>query len=256
MMLLLMQAIFAGSLTFIRNNIYLLPAITLFSLAQVLLASTTMLALSSMSKSSRFVAVMYAGLFFFTAALFNALRGITGTQRVCVALADRGARAARRRDLPARSRATSCRRRWPALAVVVLIAGSIVILSAASAAWRSSHDAGDATCGKSLGSGDRSPASGNTAASGPPLVQADAAVEVVRAGQRPERRHRRRFRRASPACSGPNGAGKSTFMKLMTGQLKPSKGTITRARRADLGQPGASTRASASVPSRTRSTTG
>ena len=25
---------------------------------------------------------------------------------------------------------------------------------------------------------------------------------------------------------GPNGAGKSTFMKLMTGQLKPSKGTI------------------------------
>jgi len=31
---------------------------------------------------------------------------------------------------------------------------------------------------------------------------------------------------------GPNGAGKSTFMKLMTGQLKPSKGTITV-----LGQP-------------------
>src|SRR5206468_3191970 len=26
---------------------------------------------------------------------------------------------------------------------------------------------------------------------------------------------------------GPNGAGKSTFMKLITGQLKPSKGTIT-----------------------------
>ena len=25
---------------------------------------------------------------------------------------------------------------------------------------------------------------------------------------------------------GPNGAGKSTFMKLVTGQLKPSKGTI------------------------------
>ena len=26
---------------------------------------------------------------------------------------------------------------------------------------------------------------------------------------------------------GPNGAGKSTFMKLVTGQLKPSKGAIT-----------------------------
>ena len=79
MMLLLTQALFAGSLTFVRNNIYLLPAITLFSIAQVLLASTTMLALSSLSKSSRFVAVMYAGLFFFTTALFQALRGITGT---------------------------------------------------------------------------------------------------------------------------------------------------------------------------------
>ena len=79
MMLLLTQAIFAGNLTFIRNNLYLLPAITLFSAALVLLASTTMLALSSMSKSSRFVAVMYAGLFFFTLALFNALRGITGS---------------------------------------------------------------------------------------------------------------------------------------------------------------------------------
>ncbi len=79
MMLLATQAMFAGSLTFVRNNLYLLPAITLFSLLQVLLASTTMLALSSLSKSSRFVAVMYAGVFFFTTALFNALRGITGT---------------------------------------------------------------------------------------------------------------------------------------------------------------------------------
>jgi len=77
--LLLVQAIFAGSFTFIRNNAYLLPAITLFSLAQVLLASSTMLALSSLSKSSRFVGVMYAGLMFFTAALFQALRGITGS---------------------------------------------------------------------------------------------------------------------------------------------------------------------------------
>ena len=44
----------------------------------IVFRSTTMLALSSISKSSRFVGVMYAGLFFFTTALFNALRGITG----------------------------------------------------------------------------------------------------------------------------------------------------------------------------------
>jgi ABC-type transport system involved in multi-copper enzyme maturation permease subunit len=78
MMLLFTQAAFAGNLTFVRNNLYLFPAITLFSLAQVLLAATTMLALSSLSKSARFVGVMYAGLIFFTSALFNALRGITG----------------------------------------------------------------------------------------------------------------------------------------------------------------------------------
>lgn len=77
--LLVVQTIFAGSFTFIRNNAYLLPAITLCALAQVLLASTTMLALSSLSKSSRFVGVMYAGLMFFTAALFQSLRGITGS---------------------------------------------------------------------------------------------------------------------------------------------------------------------------------
>jgi ABC-2 type transport system permease protein len=76
-MLLLVQVAFAGSLTFVRQNLYLLPAITLFSLLQVLLASFTMLALSSLSKNSRFVAIMYAGLMFFTSAVFQAIRGIT-----------------------------------------------------------------------------------------------------------------------------------------------------------------------------------
>jgi ABC-2 type transport system ATP-binding protein len=37
---------------------------------------------------------------------------------------------------------------------------------------------------------------------------------------------------------GPNGAGKSTFMKLMTGQLKPSKGTITVFGEPIWGNPG------------------
>jgi ABC-2 type transport system permease protein len=77
--LLIVQVMFAGSFTFLRENVFLLPAITLFSMLQVLLASMTMLALSSMSKSSRFVGIMYAGLMFFTAALFNAVRGITGS---------------------------------------------------------------------------------------------------------------------------------------------------------------------------------
>ena len=39
-----------------------------------------MLALSSMSKSRRFVAMMYAGALFFTAAMYQALRGITASR--------------------------------------------------------------------------------------------------------------------------------------------------------------------------------
>jgi len=75
--LLVVQTAFAGSFTFLLEHLFLLPAITLFALVQILLAATTMLALSSMSKSSRFVGIMYAGVMFFTSALFNAVRGIT-----------------------------------------------------------------------------------------------------------------------------------------------------------------------------------
>lgn len=78
-LLLLLQMMFTGSLAFVRANLFVVPAITLFSAIQIFLSSFTMLALSSMSKSRRFVAVMYAGIVFFTAALYQVLRGITGT---------------------------------------------------------------------------------------------------------------------------------------------------------------------------------
>lgn len=78
-LLLLLQLLFAGNATFIRANLFLLPAITLYASIQILLSAFAMLALSSMSKSRRFVAVMYAGIIFFTAAMYQALRGITGT---------------------------------------------------------------------------------------------------------------------------------------------------------------------------------
>ena len=60
-LLLLLQMMFAGNLTFLKANLFLFPAITLFAAVQVLTSSFTMLALSSLSKSRRFVAVMYAG---------------------------------------------------------------------------------------------------------------------------------------------------------------------------------------------------
>jgi ABC-2 type transport system permease protein len=79
-LLLLLQMMFAGSAAFIRANLFLIPAITLFSLIQVLLSAFTMLALSSLSRSRRFVAMMYAGIVFFTAAMYQALSAITGSR--------------------------------------------------------------------------------------------------------------------------------------------------------------------------------
>src|SRR5688572_13488273 len=71
MLLLLLQVMFSGNMGFVRNNLFLVPAITLFSILQVFTSAFAMLALSSMSKSSRFVGIMYAGIIFFTAAMYN-----------------------------------------------------------------------------------------------------------------------------------------------------------------------------------------
>lgn len=73
-LLLAVQAMFAGNLTFVRANAFLLPAITVYSFVQVTLATATMLALSSASKSARFVGIMYAGVVFFTDAVFGTLK--------------------------------------------------------------------------------------------------------------------------------------------------------------------------------------
>jgi ABC-2 type transport system permease protein len=69
LLLLVVQIVLAGSFDFARKNLFLFPAITLFSVLQVGLATLTMLALSSLSKSSRFVGVMYAGVILFTGAI-------------------------------------------------------------------------------------------------------------------------------------------------------------------------------------------
>lgn len=82
MLLLLLQVAFAGSFTFLRANLFLFPAITLASLVQVMLFSFTMLALSSLSNSARYVAVLYAGAVFFTRALYGALMAITGSTAI------------------------------------------------------------------------------------------------------------------------------------------------------------------------------
>jgi ABC-type transport system involved in multi-copper enzyme maturation permease subunit len=82
LLLLLLQVMFSGSFEFIKTNLYLVPAVTLGSLVQVLVSALTMLALSSLSTSSRYVAILYTGAVFFTDAMFGTLRAITGGTRI------------------------------------------------------------------------------------------------------------------------------------------------------------------------------
>ena len=81
LLLILLQILFSGSFDFVRQNLFLIPAVTLASLVRVLVSAFTMLALSALSKSSRYVAIMYAGTIFFTQAVFGVLRVILGSTR-------------------------------------------------------------------------------------------------------------------------------------------------------------------------------
>jgi ABC-2 type transport system permease protein len=73
MLLLFLVPVFAGSMTFVAGNLYLIPAISAYALVHITLSTFMILALSSLSKSRWFVAVMYAGLAFFTRALFGVI---------------------------------------------------------------------------------------------------------------------------------------------------------------------------------------
>ena len=77
-LLLFLQVMFKGSFEFLRANLFLFPAITVGALLEALVATLTMLALSSLSKSSRYVGILYSGILFFTAAIYGAMLAITG----------------------------------------------------------------------------------------------------------------------------------------------------------------------------------
>jgi ABC-type transport system involved in multi-copper enzyme maturation permease subunit len=81
-LLLVLEMLFAGNFTFLRANAYLFPAITLFSLVEVVTVSASMLALSSLSTNSRFVGILYTALIFFSNALYGVMRAVTGSSTV------------------------------------------------------------------------------------------------------------------------------------------------------------------------------
>ncbi len=82
MLLLLLQAMFAGNVAFLREHTFLIPAITVFAFLQVLVASFAILALSSLSTSPRYVGMLYAGAVIFTQVVFEIVRGSTGRSDV------------------------------------------------------------------------------------------------------------------------------------------------------------------------------
>ena len=77
-LLLFLQVVFAGNVTFLLEHLFLVPAMVLFGCLYAAVASFGMLALSSLSTSARYAAVLYAGALLFSDALFGALQGVTG----------------------------------------------------------------------------------------------------------------------------------------------------------------------------------
>jgi hypothetical protein len=80
MMLVVTQIVLSGSFAFVRENLFLVPAITLASFVRTLVSAFLILALSASTKSRRFVSVMFAGITFFTAGMYQSLRAITGSR--------------------------------------------------------------------------------------------------------------------------------------------------------------------------------
>jgi len=76
-LLLAVQVVFAGNLMFLKANLFLVPAIVVYSAIEVVVLGLVMLALSSLSKSARFVGIMYAGVVFFMDALYGVVFVVT-----------------------------------------------------------------------------------------------------------------------------------------------------------------------------------
>ncbi len=76
LLLLFLVPAFMGSMAFVSANLSLVPSISAYAVIQITLSVFLILALSSMSNSRWFVAVMYAGLAFFTHAVYGVIAGV------------------------------------------------------------------------------------------------------------------------------------------------------------------------------------
>jgi len=80
--LIALQVMFSGSFEFLHANAFVIPAVTLATILRVLVISCTMVALSSLSNSSRYAAVLFTGALFFTEAVSGVVQVITGSTRM------------------------------------------------------------------------------------------------------------------------------------------------------------------------------
>ena len=65
-LLLLIHVLLSGSFAFVKAHLFLIPSVILASILRVIVASATILALSALSKSSRYVGVLYSGAIIFS----------------------------------------------------------------------------------------------------------------------------------------------------------------------------------------------
>ena len=109
---------FAGSFAFLRANLFLFPAITVASLLQVAVGDVRDAgAVVAVEEQPRTSAILYAGIIFFTKAIYGAMLAITGDTRC------RGCRSAQ----PRRRSSTSSSGMPPALRDAV--AGLALVVS-------------------------------------------------------------------------------------------------------------------------------
>lgn len=82
LLLLVMQVVLSGSIDLLQSRPGIVPAVVLASAVRIVVPAMAMLALSSLSTSSRYVAVMYTGVLFVTEALYQVVSLVTGSTRV------------------------------------------------------------------------------------------------------------------------------------------------------------------------------
>jgi ABC-2 type transport system permease protein len=82
LLLLVMQVVLSGSFDLLREHPTLVPAVFLVASLRAIVPAFAMLGLSAVSTSARYVAVLYAGIIFFTEAMYNLLAFVTGSTRI------------------------------------------------------------------------------------------------------------------------------------------------------------------------------